>query len=220
MNNTVVLAITDFEVCESVREFLHEYEYTIVDEPIDADDLMFSIMDYKPSIAIVGGDICDEIASFSELECGDTCVCAFVDMSDAFLVSKLKALGVHVLDVSSMDFSMLHFDVSGGDKPFGNNAVYVRLVSILMDHRIPVKLGGFGYIVNAVMLALHDPTVLDNVKANLYPAVATMNDTTGEAVEHAMRTAVYNSNCIDHPTVAEFLAYVTKLLSIEFNIIE
>jgi two-component system, response regulator, stage 0 sporulation protein A len=64
---------------------------------------------------------------------------------------------------------------------------------------------GFGYLIDAIVLAAENPEILDAVCKELYPAVAELHNTTASRVERAIRHAIETSNA-GKITNSEFIA--------------
>ncbi len=71
-----------------------------------------------------------------------------------------------------------------------NDSAERSITEIMSGLGISAKVKGFRYLRCAVMLALHDNTVLDSVTKRLYPAVAKSHSTTATSVERAIRHAI------------------------------
>lgn len=61
---------------------------------------------------------------------------------------------------------------------------------LLMDCGVPDSMRGHRYLATAIDLAAEDPTIMDSVMGQLYPAVAQRHGTTANKVERAMRHAI------------------------------
>ena len=66
----------------------------------------------------------------------------------------------------------------------------LRVTSLLHELGMSPGLKGYGYIYDAMRLALRDPSLLYAVTKLLYPAVARQNGTTAVCVERAIRHAI------------------------------
>lgn len=109
-------------------------------------------------------------------------------------------------------------------KLLGGAELSERLYAALIEVGIARRLDGFGYLMEAVMLALEDVDYQNNLSKRLYPAVALKYNTSATCVERSIRHAVEAAwshsrlsvlqrefgNTIDSdrgkPTNAEFIA--------------
>lgn len=64
------------------------------------------------------------------------------------------------------------------------------IISKLFIIGIPSNLKGYEYIKTGLVMALEDPSILDQVTKTFYPGLAEMYGTTASRVERATRTAI------------------------------
>lgn len=106
---------------------------------------------------------------------------------------------------------------------------------VLLDIGVPDNLIGHGYLVDGIMMAIEDPTLLNKITSSLYPAIAQNNDTTASRVERAIRHAVevafdrtdmdalakYFGNTISlnrgKPVNSEFLARIANVVKMRMK---
>lgn len=95
-------------------------------------------------------------------------------------------------------------------KPFSNEIVYERIISMINSHPIvnnqtdlesrvtdilhnmgvPAHIKGYGFLRQSIIMAVNDPEVISLVTKRLYPDIAKMNGTTASRVERAIRHAI------------------------------
>lgn len=123
------------------------------------------------------------------------------------------------------------------------NVESLDILKIITDLLIQLgtkpKLKGYHYIRRAVVLAVEDPTILNNITKQLYPTIAKENNTTGTGVERAIRhvieTLFETSRNVDYineifgysinyhkgkPTNSEFIFILTDKIRLENNLIK
>lgn len=65
-----------------------------------------------------------------------------------------------------------------------------RLSSLFLASGIPAHIKGYAFLRDAVKLVARRPEYINNITKELYPAVASLHDTTASKVERAMRHAI------------------------------
>lgn len=123
------------------------------------------------------------------------------------------------------------------------NVESLDILKIITDLLIQLgakpKLKGYHYIRRAVVLAVEDPTILNNITKQLYPTIAKENNTTRTRVERAIRhvieTLFETSGNVDYineifgysinyhkgkPTNSEFIFILTDKIRLENNLIK
>lgn len=109
------------------------------------------------------------------------------------------------------------------------------VTDIIHQLGVPAHIKGYHYLRMAILACIQDPSLLDSVTKQLYPAVAKEYDTTSSRVERAIRHAieiawdrgdldVINSyfgytvnNCKGKPTNSEFIALLADMLRLRFE---
>lgn len=81
----------------------------------------------------------------------------------------------------------------------------IKIVNYLDEKGFKHAIKGFGYLVDAIALAVKNPKVLEAICKELYPTIAELNNTTPSRVERAMRHAIETSDDIGI-TNSEFIA--------------
>ena len=114
-----------------------------------------------------------------------------------------------------------------------DNDLETRVTAVLHNMGVPAHIKGYGFLRQAVIMAVEDPTVISLVTKRLYPDIARMNDTTASRVERAIRHAIevawdrgnvdvlneyfgYTiNNMRGKPTNSEFVAMVSDKIRLE-----
>lgn len=108
-----------------------------------------------------------------------------------------------------------------------------RVTEVLHELGVPAHIKGFYYAREAILIAAHDPNIINFVTKELYPRVAKAFDTTPSRVERAIRHAIelaWDRGDIDvmkqwfgftvqlvkgQPTSSEFIALIADRLRLE-----
>lgn len=69
-------------------------------------------------------------------------------------------------------------------------AKIVEVTKRIRELGVPAHILGYGYIREAIMLTLDDPSMIRHITSELYPTIANKNETTKSSVERAIRHAV------------------------------
>lgn len=98
---------------------------------------------------------------------------------------------------------------------------------------MPAHIKGFNYVREAILVAVNEPSIIDNITRGLYPKVAEVFDSTPSRVERAIRHAIevtwsrgdidtlqkyfgYTVSCSKgKPTNSEFIALVADNILLE-----
>lgn len=109
-----------------------------------------------------------------------------------------------------------------------SNPIVRRIERRLLELDIPPHIRGFSYILEAVKMLLENEEKIYGVTKILYPDVAKLFDTTSTRVERAIRHAIEISWSREgslakamfptregKPTNAEFLAFLSRVISME-----
>ncbi len=87
----------------------------------------------------------------------------------------------------------------------------------IIEEGIGLANKGYRYIFDAIELVLSDPDILNALTKELYPSVASKNNSTPCAVERAIRISInkaWPQNAEKKPTNGEFLALLSyKIIS-------
>lgn len=113
-----------------------------------------------------------------------------------------------------------------------NNELEITVTKKLRELGVPAHLSGYGYVRQAIILAIDDKEALKYVTKELYPRIAKLNNTTSSRVERAIRHTIEttclrgNTNAINEafqhtinpnkgkPTNSEFIALLADDISL------
>ncbi len=112
------------------------------------------------------------------------------------------------------------------------------VTDVIHEIGVPAHLKGYQYIRDAIIMAVEDTEILHSMTKELYPAVASMHQTTPSRVERAIRHAIevawsrgkvetidalfgYTVNTgKGKPTNSEFIALIADRILLEYRIRE
>jgi len=150
----------------------------------------------------------------------------------AILMSRIRKLGRRELEDQMPGRNVLREETSF--YMTGNPASDVT--GILHELSIPANIKGYHYLRDAILLAVEDPRKKDGLYSKLYTEVADKWETTANRVERSIRHAIDVSwqrgrmslldrmfgytfdRRKDKPTNAEFIAFISDKLSLEYKI--
>ena len=114
-----------------------------------------------------------------------------------------------------------------------NHDLEARITSVLHNMGVPAHIKGYGFLRQAIIMAVEDPQVISLVTKRLYPDIAKNNNTTASRVERAIRHAIevawdrgnvdvlneyfgYTiNNMRGKPTNSEFVAMISDRIRLE-----
>ncbi len=114
-----------------------------------------------------------------------------------------------------------------------DNDLETRITAVLHNMGVPAHIKGYGFLRQAITMAVEDPQVISLVTKRLYPDIAKMNNTTASRVERAIRHAIevawdrgnvdvlneyfgYTiNNMRGKPTNSEFVAMISDRIRLE-----
>ena len=113
------------------------------------------------------------------------------------------------------------------------NDLEIEITNLIHEIGVPAHIKGYQYLRNAITIVVNDMDILCAVTKELYPTIATMNNTTPSRVERAIRHAIevaWNRGKIEtidslfgytvkndkgKPTNSEFIAIIADKLRLE-----
>ena len=109
------------------------------------------------------------------------------------------------------------------------------MTSLIHEIGVPAHIKGYGYLRDAIILAVSDMEMLNSITKLLYPTIAKMHQTTPSRVERAIRHAIevaWNRGKMDtidslfgytintgkgKPTNSEFVALIADKIRLEYK---
>ena len=113
------------------------------------------------------------------------------------------------------------------------NDLEIEITNLIHEIGVPAHIKGYQYLRDAITIVVNDMDILCAVTKELYPTIATMNNTTPSRVERAIRHAIevaWNRGKIEtidslfgytvkndkgKPTNSEFIAIIADKLRLE-----
>ena len=74
--------------------------------------------------------------------------------------------------------------------PMSDNDLEMMVTEIIHQIGVPAHIKGYHYLRQSILLAVHNPDIINSITKQLYPTVAKMYDTTSSRVERAIRHAI------------------------------
>lgn len=126
-----------------------------------------------------------------------------------------------------------HSDIDQGEvEQLKNIDLETKISNLLHEIGIPVQIKGYQYIREAVLMAVHNLTILNHITKELYPRIAELYATSPSRVERAIRHAISTAwqrnehvnskenifgyiNCSEPPTNSEFIALIADKFRLE-----
>lgn len=142
-------------------------------------------------------------------------------------IQKAYMLGAAYCAIQPCDAEVLFQRIKQSHGTGRNAYLRMELADALVQMGISPDMKGFGYILEGVLLAIADSTLLHQVTGGLYPAIAEAFQTKSVNVERAIRHAIssawreaehtafasifeVNSNCCQKPTNSEFIGHLAE----------
>lgn len=169
-------------------------------------------------------------------------VIVFSALGQDEVTKKAIKLGADYYIIKPFDLHTLvdrirHISAENQPKPIVNQKPKPNLemvvTEIIQSMNIPSHFKGFLYLRNAILMAIEEPELINNVTTKLYPMIAERYKTTKHRVERSMRFAIetaWNKGnlellhslfgyCVDDskgkPTNASFIAKISDKLRLE-----
>lgn len=120
---------------------------------------------------------------------------------------------------------------------FREKELEIEITNLIHEVGVPAHVKGYKYLRDSITMAVNDPDIMSAVTKELYPLVATKNNTTASRVERAIRHAIEIAwtrgriETIDSlfgytiktdkgkPTNSEFIAIISDKLRLEQKVI-
>ncbi len=245
----IILALDD-NTAKSLTNFFATYpNYDIVASASDGQSAIDCIVNHQPDFIILDL-ILPKLDGFAVL---DFVINKLVSKKPYVIVTSAlsqdafvnKALTSGASDFIAKPFSPKvlkeHIDsiVAGGAvSPHSGNKARAKLIeeqitNVFLTIGIPAHIKGYQYLREAIKLTIDNPTYINNITKELYPAIAQKFETTAAKVERSIRHAIeiawnrgriesintifgmkiYNSQ--DRPTNSEFIALVADKMLLD-----
>lgn len=215
---TAIVALKRYEPNSLICEFLYEYGYEVIAVTDYFYDFIEQVLQFEPDLAIFEATLYDSYTEkyFNKIKQNNrkTYVCAICNDQHK-VVHDIECFRISALDFSYIDKKVRNSNKPEQDNP--KNKLYSRLIEVLAKSNITPTHIGYKYICNAVELVLHDNAMLNKLTSELYPMIASINNTSSKAVERAIRLAVTKADTKVHFSAGEFIGYIVQILQSEFN---
>jgi len=124
---------------------------------------------------------------------------------------------VAILECVDCDITLLAFDAPDEVAPPKPVRLEVQVTNLLRSFGFPPNLTGYGYLRDAIIMAVHDHSYVQAMTTRLYPEIAVKYKTVGARVERAIRHAVEKAWATDNDTLLhEFADNLTRPTNSQF----
>lgn len=250
MNKKTVFILQDTkETCEEIAKlFSSSGEYSVVGTSFDGISAIAAVAEKHPDfliteLVLAGYDGLSVIDKVKNME-GDIKVIVLSALCREEIVSRAVAAGADYFMAKPVNFEILSERMkevySGGDairKNQGENlhriSLEEKISKIFINVGIPPHIKGYSFLREGVMMAVENPSVINNITKQLYPMIGERYQTTPSKVERAIRHAIevaWNRGRIDNinnilgvrayvgadkPTNGEFIALIADKMLLE-----
>lgn len=250
MNKKTVFILQDNkESCEEIEKLFSESEeFTVVGASTDGISAIAAVAEKRPDfllteIVVSGYDglsVIDKVKNMG----GDIKVVVLSALCREEIISRAVAAGADYFMAKPVNAEILIERMkevcSGGDAMKKNRGENLHRVSleekvskIFINVGIPPHIKGYSFLREGVMMAVENPSVINNITKQLYPMIGERYQTTPSKVERAIRHAIEvawnrgrieNINNIlgvrayvgaDKPTNGEFIALIADKMLLE-----
>lgn len=246
---TVFLLQGNKEINEELKEkFDATEEYEVIGTSIDAISAISIIADKKPNFLITelvlsGYDGLSVIEKVSALKLSVKII-VLSAMRNEDAVYNSVAAGAQYFMAKPYNFSLLldrMKDLSERLEPAPKGtyeglhkvSLEEKISKIFINVGIPAHIKGYNFLREGVMMAVQDPSIINNITKKLYPSIGEKYQTTASKVERAIRHAIevaWNRGRIESinsilgvrayigaekPTNGEFIALVADKMLLE-----
>ena len=250
MNKKTVFILQDTkETCDEIRSLFNEQgEYSVVGTSTDGISAIAAVAEKKPDFLITelvlagydGLSVIDKVKSMG----ADVKVIVLSALCREEIVSRAVMAGADYFMAKPVNIDVLAERmkeiVKGGDgnvRQSGENLHRVSLEEkvskIFINVGIPPHIKGYSFLREGVMMAVENPSIINNITKQLYPMIGERYQTTPSKVERAIRHAIevaWNRGRIDNinnilgvrayvgadkPTNGEFIALIADKMLLE-----
>ena len=246
---TVFILQDSKESCEEIKALFETgSDYSVIGTSTDGISAISGIAEKRPDfliteLVIAGYDglaVIERVKSMG----GDIKVIVVSALCREEVVSRAVALGVDYFMAKPINFTVLldrMKEVSAGSdalrKNSGENLHKVsleeKISKIFINVGIPPHIKGYSFLREGVMMAVENPSIINNITKQLYPMIGERYSTTPSKVERAIRHAIevaWNRGRIDNinnilgvrayvgadkPTNGEFIALIADKMLLE-----
>ena len=250
MNKNTVFILQDTkESCEEIEKlFSTSGEYVVIGSSTDGISAIAAVADKRPDFLITelvisgydGLSVIDRVKNTGT----DTKVIVLSALCREEIVSRAVKAGADYFMAKPVNFEILSARMkevaAGADamrKTAGENLHRVsleeKISKIFINVGIPPHIKGYSFLREGVMMAVENPSVINNITKQLYPMIGERYQTTPSKVERAIRHAIevaWNRGRIDNinnilgvrayvgadkPTNGEFIALIADKMLLE-----
>ena len=250
MSKKTVFILQDTkESCEEIASaFNKSDDYSVAGVSTDGISAISAVAEKRPDFLITelvlagydGISVIDKVKSIG----GDIKVIVLSALCREEIVSRAVAAGADYFMAKPINFDALIERMkevyASGDAGYKNHGENLHRVSleekvskIFINVGIPPHIKGYSFLREGVMMAIENPSIINNITKQLYPMIGERYQTTPSKVERAIRHAIevaWNRGRIDNinnilgvrayvgadkPTNGEFIALIADKMLLE-----
>ncbi len=246
---TIFILQDSKESCEEIASlFEKSEEYSVIGASTDGISAIATVAEKRPDFLITelvisgydGLSVIDKVKNMGV----DTKVIVLSALCREEIVSRAVAAGADYFMAKPVNYDVLIERMkevySGGDAIRRNNGEGLHRVSleekiskIFINVGIPPHIKGYSFLREGVLMAVENPSIINNITKQLYPMIGERYQTTPSKVERAIRHAIevaWNRGRIDNinnilgvrayvgadkPTNGEFIALIADKMLLE-----
>jgi two-component system response regulator (stage 0 sporulation protein A) len=234
----VLIADSNKEYCDTARDYLNnQADIEVIGVTSDGFAAYRKIISLKPDVAVLDSMILKIDRSFSSEKAGTGCTLSSITQAENFIEKHLamESLVGQIRQIKGVAFPVKNksADVSPDNADRFN--LESRIMHILHELGIMGHIRGYHYMRLAILMAVDNLEVLNQITKVLYPSIALKHGTTPIRVERAIRHAIEAAwarrlnDSVDNlfgysinkykgkPTNGEFIALIATGLKMEFR---
>ncbi len=246
---SVFILMDTKESCEEIAAAFNESaDYSVLGTSTDGISAIAAVAEKRPDfliteLVLVGYDgisVIDKVKSMND----DIKVVVLSALCREEIVSRAVAAGADYFMAKPINFEILFARMkevcSGNNVGYKNHGENLHRVSleekvskIFINVGIPPHIKGYSFLREGVMMAVENPSIINNITKQLYPMIGERYQTTPSKVERAIRHAIevaWNRGRIDNinnilgvrayvgadkPTNGEFIALIADKMLLE-----
>lgn len=250
MNKKTVFILQDTkETCDDIQAlFIESGEYSVVGTSTDGISAIAAVAEKKPDFLITelvlagydGLSVIDKVKSMS----ADVKVIVLSALCREEIVSRAVMAGADYFMAKPINFDVLlermkevmkgvEVRVRQSGEDLHRVSLEEKVSKIFINVGIPPHIKGYSFLREGVMMAVENPSIINNITKQLYPMIGERYQTTPSKVERAIRHAIevaWNRGRIDNinnilgvrayvgadkPTNGEFIALIADKMLLE-----
>ena len=241
-NLKILFCEQNIQVVQGLQHFFSQKDAEIQFCNKDGNLLLDKIKDFQPDVVFTdvflsGMDAIAVKEKAMELDVVPKLFFATSSFDNDDTIQQIMAAGFNYYFLKPYSFDMAYsrichlLDIKS--KANQDNDLETKVTGVLHNMGVPAHIKGYGFLRQAIIMAVEDPQVISLVTKRLYPDIAKSNNTTASRVERAIRHAIevawdrgnvdvlneyfgYTiNNMRGKPTNSEFVAMISDRIRLE-----